>query len=327
MNTKNNSLRDKLRSYPQSLTLATMSTLPLNISAPVWQALQNKQPVLALESTVITHGLPYPRNFETLTTLEDVAKKQGVVPATICVLDGECLIGLQQNDIERLKHKMLNHAEIQKLSWRDLPMAIARKASGGTTVSATMALAQMAGIKVFATGGIGGVHRRWQDTLDISLDIKALAEIPVIVICAGCKAILDIGATLEALETAGVSVYGWQSREFPSFYSRSSGYTIPEIQNTKEIAEAFRLSRLCSGLGSGMLIANPIPEADEIPYAEIEPYIKQALQDAKGISGKAVTPFLLDYLARSTGGRSVQANLALLKNNVRLGALIAGETT
>ncbi|MDI3503764.1 MAG: pseudouridylate synthase [Candidatus Cloacimonadota bacterium] len=301
------------------------SNFPLKVSPAVAQALAAHKPVLALESTVITHGLPYPQNFAILTALEAIADQHHVVPATICVLDGECLIGMQSSDIENLKSKILQGEELQKLAWRDLPLAIVRKASGGTTVSATMALAHKAGIKVFATGGIGGVHRAWQKTLDISLDIKSLAEIPLIVVCAGCKAILDIGATLEALETANVPVYGWQCQDFPSFYSRNSGYKIPEISKLSEIAEVYRLMSENAEQAPALLIANPIPEADEILYSDIEPHIRQALKDAQALSGKAVTPYLLDKLAQSTAGKSVTANLALLKNNVRLGALIAGE--
>lgn len=302
-----------------------ISNSSLKISPAVAQALAAGKAVLALESTVITHGLPYPQNFEILTELEAIAAQYDVVAATICVLDGECLIGMQASDIQNLKNKILEGEELQKLAWRDLPLAIVRKASGGTTVSATMALAYKAGIKVFATGGIGGVHRAWPDTLDISLDIKALAEIPLIVVCAGCKAILDIGATLEALESANVPIYGWQCKDFPSFYSRVSGHSIPDIRSISEIDGVYRLMLERPAPAPALLIANPIPEADEILYSEIEPHIKQALQDAQTLSGKAVTPYLLDKLAQSTAGKSVAANLALLKNNVRLGALIAGE--
>ena len=212
-------------------------------------------------------------------------------------------------------------------SLRDLGQALFEGQSGGTTVSATMALAAKAGIKVFVTGGIGGVHRGWQESLDISLDIKALSMFPVIVVCAGCKAILDIGATLEALETEGVPVYAWQTDEFPSFYSRKSGHKVSAINSARDIAEAFKLMLALRRVQSGMLIANPIPAESEIPSQEIEPYIKQAIKDAKNISGKALTPYLLDHLAKSTEGRSVTANLALLQNNLKLGVLIAKEMT
>lgn len=290
-------------------------------------ALDSGKPVLALESTVITHGLPYPQNFDYLIDIEAQAEKQGVIPATICVLNGQGMIGLEKQDIEILKRKMRGKEELVKLSLRDLGQALFEGQSGGTTVSATMALAAKAGIKVFVTGGIGGVHRGWQESLDISLDIKALSMFPVIVVCAGCKAILDIGATLEALETEGVPVYAWQTDEFPSFYSRKSGHKVSAINSARDIAEAFKLMLALRRVQSGMLIANPIPAESEIPSQEIEPYIKQAIKDAKNISGKALTPYLLDHLAKSTEGRSVTANLALLQNNLKLGVLIAKEMT
>lgn len=290
-------------------------------------ALDSAKPVLALESTVITHGLPYPQNIEYLFDIEALAEQQGVIPATICVLNGECLIGLEPQDIEILKGKMQKEEELYKLTLRDLGLALAQEQSGGTTVSATMALADMAGIRVFVTGGIGGVHRGWQDSRDISLDIKALSQIPVIVICAGCKAILDIGTTLEALETEGVPVYAWQTDDFPSFYSRESGHKAARIDSAQDIVQAFQMMCSLKSAHSGMLIACPIPAEAEIPFGQIEPYILQALKDAKNLSGKAITPYLLDHLAKSTEGRSVRANLALLKNNLRLGALIAKEMT
>ena len=290
-------------------------------------ALDSAKPVLALESTVITHGLPYPQNIEYLFDIEALAEQQGVIPATICVLNGECLIGLEPQDIEILKGKMQKEEELYKLTLRDLGLALAQEQSGGTTVSATMALADMAGIRVFVTGGIGGVHRGWQDSRDISLDIKALSQIPVIVICAGCKAILDIGTTLEALETEGVPVYAWQTDDFPSFYSRESGHKAARIDSAQDIVQAFQMMCSLKSAHSGMLIACPIPAEAEIPFGQIEPYILQALKDAKNLSGKAITPYLLDHLAKSTEGRSVRANLALLKNNLRVGALIAKEMT
>jgi len=293
----------------------------------VQKAIDSGKAVLALESTVITHGLPYPQNIEYLNDIEALAEEQGVIPATICVLNGECCIGLEPQDIEILKGKMQKGDELHKLTLRDLGLALAQKQSGGTTVSATMALAEMAGIKVFVTGGIGGVHRGWQESRDISLDIKALAQIPVIVVCAGCKAILDIGATLEALETEGVPVYAWQTDEFPSFYSRKSGHIVSQIDSAKAIVQAFKIMQDFDKVHSGMLIACPIPTQAEIPFEEIEPYIQQAIKAASNISGKALTPYLLDHLAKSTEGRSVKANLALLENNLKLGALIAKEMT
>lgn len=304
-----------------------MIPFPLIISPKVRQAIDSGKPVLALESTVITHGLPYPQNLEYLSDMEAEAERQGVIPATICVLNGQCLIGLQQQDIEILRGKLLRGKELLKLSLRDLGLALAEQQSGGTTVSATIALAHQAGIRVFVTGGIGGVHRGWQDSRDVSLDIKALSQFPVIVVCAGCKAILDIGATLEALETEGVPVYGWQTSEFPSFYSRESGHRVAQMNSAQSVVQAFNLILGLDRVHSSMLIANPIPAEDEIPFEEIEPFIQQAIIDAKNLSGKALTPYLLDHLAKSTGGRSVKANLALLQNNLRLGVLIAKEMT
>nr|MDK2850547.1 pseudouridylate synthase [Candidatus Cloacimonadota bacterium] len=278
---------------------------------------------MAMESTVITHGLPYPQNFEILSELEDLAEENGAIPATICILDGVIRIGLDSNERNILRNKIVEHAPIHKIALRDIPLSLAKRESGGTTVSATMALAHRVGIKVFATGGIGGVHRRWQESLDISLDIKALSEISMIVVSAGCKAILDIAATLELLETSGVSVYGWQCDEFPAFYSRTSGCKITRVDGLQTIADTFRISREFSQ--GALLIANPIPGDFEIPAFEIEPYIQSGLQAATAIHGKDLTPFLLNYLAEATEGRSVKANLALLRNNVILGAKLAKE--
>jgi pseudouridine-5'-phosphate glycosidase len=304
-----------------------MNSLPLIISPLVKRALEQGSAVLALESTVITHGLPYPDNLEALAMLEESAREHGATPATICLLDGVFHIGLDGSALELLTHKLLAGEPLQKLAYRDLAMAVAQKSSGGTTVSATMYLAYLAGIKVFSTGGIGGVHRNWQSSLDISLDIKALATIPTLVVCAGCKAILDIPATMEVLESAGVPVYGWQTDEFPSFYSRRSGISISKLDSLSAIAEAFRIHRSLSLISGGMLIANPIPQEFEIPTEIIEPFIQRAIEDAKGISGKELTPFLLANIAEITKSKSVEANLALLKNNVILGAKIAGEMT
>jgi pseudouridine-5'-phosphate glycosidase len=297
--------------------------LPLKVSSKVQSALSESRAILAMESTVITHGLPYPQSFAVLSETEDLAELHGATPATICILDGVIHIGLDHQDREILMRKIEGAEIIYKVSQRDIPMILAERASGGTTVSATMALAHHAGINVFATGGIGGVHRLWQDYLDISLDIKALSEIPMIVVSAGCKAILDIPATLEHLESSGVTVYGWQSDDFPAFYSRNSGCKISAVNSLRSIAEAFRMSQeLSSG---AFLIANPIPEEDEIPASKIEPYIQSGMQAAAGIRGKDLTPFLLSYLAEATKGRTVDANLALLRNNVMLGAKIAKE--
>lgn len=299
-----------------------MSILPIVFSEEVRSALNEGRAILALESTVISHGLPYPLSIEVLSELEAIARANGVVPATICLLDGKCVVGMQESDKTRFVAKMQNEG-LSKITLRDIPMAISQKKSGGTTVSATMLLAHKAGIKVFATGGIGGVHRNWQDTADISMDIKALEDIPVIVVCAGAKAILDISASLETLESKAIPVYGWQTDEFPSFYSRESGLKIERIDELDALAQSFILQTAVTELRRGMLLANPIPKESEIPFKRIQLLIDDALKSAKGISGKELTPFLLDALAHISDGESVQANIALLRNNVHLGSLLA----
>jgi len=299
----------------------------LTLSFSVQQAIAEKKPILAMESTVLTHGLPFPKNLEILQTLEDICRKLAVEPATIIILDGKIHIGITQAEKEILQHKMESGEDIQKFGMRDIPYATAYKKSGGTTVSATMLLAYKAGIKVFATGGIGGVHRFWNETLDISSDLKALAEIPVIVVSAGCKAILDLPATLEVLESYGVPVLGWKTDEFPAFYSRTCGKKIDRIENAKDIAVIYNAMLKLYPYPTGILVANPVPEKDEIPYSKMDKYITAAIAaaKAKNISGKELTPFLLADLAEKTKGQSVQSNLALLKNNIIIGAQIAKE--
>ena len=306
-----------------------IASLPIQYSTPVKEALENNLPLVALESTVITHGLPYPQNIDLMKSMEQEIVTRNAIPATIILLDGTIHIGIGEHEIDFLKEMFEQHSAFTKLSMRDLPLAIAQKLSGGTTVSATMYLAHLAGIKVFATGGIGGVHRDWNLNLDISTDLIALSKIPVIVVSAGCKAILDINNTMEQLESLSVPVYGWQTSDFPAFYSRSSGNTIPRIDLIAEIAECYKahfaLSQATNTEAAGFLIANPIDPQDEIPAAEIEPCIVEGINAAKaqGIHGKNLTPFLLSYLAESTAGRSVTANLSLLRNNARLAADIA----
>ena len=299
----------------------------LTLSFSVQQAIAEKKPILAMESTVLTHGLPFPKNLEILQTLEDICRKLAVEPATIIILDGKIHIGITQAEKEILQHKMESGEDIQKFGMRDIPYATAYKKSGGTTVSATMLLAYKAGIKVFATGGIGGVHRFWNETLDISSDLKALAEIPVIVVSAGCKAILEIPATLEVLESYGVPVLGWKTDEFPAFYSRTCGKKIDRIENAKDIAVIYNAMLKLYPYPTGILVANPVPEKDEIPYSKMDKYITAAIAaaKAKNISGKELTPFLLADLAEKTKGQSVQSNLALLKNNIIICAQIAKE--
>ena len=299
----------------------------LTLSFSVQQAIAEKKPILAMESTVLTHGLPFPKNLEILQTLEDICRKLAVEPATIIILDGKIHIGITQAEKEILQHKMESGEDIQKFGMRDIPYATAYKKSGGTTVSATMLIAYKAGIKVFATGGIGGVHRFWNETLDISSDLKALAEIPIIVVSAGCKAILDIPATLEFLESYCVPVLGWKTDEFPAFYSRTCGKKIDRIENAKDIATIYNAMLKLYPYPTGILVANPVPEKDEIPYSKMDKYITAAIAaaKAKNISGKELTPFLLADLAEKTKGQSVQSNLALLKNNIIIGAQIAKE--
>ena len=306
-----------------------MQQNPLIFSPNVRNALDSRKAILALESTVITHGLPYPQNFEALARLEAVATDAGVVPATIAVIDGAFKVGLSGDDVEYLRDVFTSgkRSSIQKISIRELALASVTGATGGTTVSATMCIANMAGIKVFATGGIGGVHRGWQHSADISSDLSALSRIPVIVICAGCKAILDVPATIECLESLAVPVLGWNCDDFPTFYSRTSGIRITSVQDAGKIAAMYRLMRESSIPDTGLLLVNPIPREHEIPNDEIEPFIKQAIQQAaaRNIGSKELTPYLLDNLAQSTKGRSIEANLALLENNVRTAAIIAKE--
>ena len=295
----------------------------INIAPSVRNALKDKKPEVALESTVLTHGLPYPENFSIFQTLENLLISQKVTPATIIVLDGIAYIGLEENMQMKLKQMLKNKENFSKLGMRDLPLAIAKEISGGTTVSATMLLAHLAGIKVFATGGIGGVHRNWESSLDISSDLIALSRIPVIVISAGCKAILDIPATLEVLETLAIPILGWKTNSFPLFYTSKSVYPIEKIDNL-DIFVSFWKNHLALK-GKGILIANPIPEEYSLPLDKLDSIINESIEQAqiKGIKGKELTPFLLDFLAQATKGESIKANLALLKNNVQLAAELA----
>jgi len=307
--------------------MKTQEQLPLQISERVEKALRYGRAVLALESTVLTHGLPTPRNFEVLELLEQTARNNGAEPATIIVLDGKLQIGMDDADKDKLQAKLLNKDPVHKLGRRDLPVALAQGISGGTTVSATMLLAHLAGIKVFATGGIGGVHRGWNNTLDISNDLPTLAQIPVIVVSAGSKAILDIPATLEYLETNGVPVLGWRTNDFPAFYSSNSGYVIDRVDSPDQVARIYHNLLSLDPVPKGILIANPVPIKDQIASKEIEKHIERAIQEANRleIGGKQLTPFLLSYLADSTSGRSIDTNLALLINNVIIGSQIARE--
>ncbi|MEM7528346.1 MAG: pseudouridine-5'-phosphate glycosidase [Pseudomonadota bacterium] len=297
------------------------ATVPLRLSKPVSEALSNGDPVVALESTIITHGLPSPRNLETARAVEAVVREHGAVPATIAVIEGAIQIGLDDASLADLAVA----AGVRKLSRADLAAAIIDGATGSTTVAATMIAARLAGIETFATGGIGGVHRGAEHSFDVSADLYELAETPVTVVAAGAKAILDLPKTLELLETLGVPVIGYRTDMFPAFWSRSSGLAVPIRMETAEaIALSHRL-RLSMGLGGGQLIANPIPQPAEISAAELTPHIERAISMAEqqGVTGKEVTPFLLERVLELTDGRSLEANLALIKNNAALAAEIA----
>ena len=293
------------------------------LTPEISRALLTGAPIVALESTVITHGLPRPQNLELARNMEKQIREHGATPATIALLDGKIRIGLTDEELVQLSE---SDATL-KVSHRDFATAIVKKANGGTTVAGTMYAANMTGIKVFATGGIGGVHK--ESSFDISTDLKSLAEIPTVVVCAGAKAILDLPATLEYLETMGVPVVGYQTDEFPAFYSRESGLNISvRLDSPKEIAE-FAKAHWNLGMKTGILVTNPIPEAESIPKSEMEPIIAKASVEAmeKEIHGQALTPFLLGRIAELTQGKSLKANLALLLNNARLAAEIAKEMT
>lgn len=295
--------------------------MALEIAAEVQDALNENRPVVALESTIIAHGMPHPQNLETAQALERIIRDHGAVPATIAVIAGDYKVGLSEAELFILA----TEKDVMKLSVRDLPLAAAKRLHGATTVAATMRLAARAGIRVFATGGIGGVHRGAETSFDISADLTELAETPVAVVSAGAKSILDIGRTLEMLETLSVPVIACKSDAFPAFYSRESGFPAPmRLDTPLEIAQFLQARWELSPKG-GVSIANPIPAADEIPAAKIETTIRAALDEAKqqGIAGKETTPFLLQRVNAATGGASLKANIALAKNNARLAAEIA----
>ena len=291
-------------------------------SAEVREALAAGRAVVALESTIISHGMPYPQNVATALQVEGEVRAHGAVPATMAVVDGRLKAGLSRAEIESLGRA---GPSVSKLSRRDLPLAVAAGQTGATTVAATMIIAALAGIRVFATGGIGGVHRGAGESFDISADLLELVRTPVAVVCAGVKSILDIRLTLEVLETHGVPVVGYGCAEFPAFYSRSSGLPLDVRCDTVEEIAAMIRAREQLGFRTGMLITNPIPAADELPAEIAEAAIQQALQeaDAQGIRGKETTPFLLARVSELTGDRSRAANIALLKNNARVAAQIA----
>jgi pseudouridine-5'-phosphate glycosidase len=294
----------------------------LSVRPEVAAALGDRRPVVALESTIISHGMPWPRNAETARAVEAAVREGGAVPATVAVLDGRIRIGLDDEDLERLGR---GGRAALKLSRRDLGAALATGADGATTVAATMICARLAGISVFATGGIGGVHRGAEATMDVSADLDELARTPVAVVCAGAKAILDLPRTMEYLETRGVPVLGWRTDELPAFYARGSGLPVTRrCEGAEEVARILDLHwRL--GLETGAVVANPIPEAAALAPAEIDAAIEAALAEAAsgGVKGKEVTPFLLARVEEITGGRSLDANVALVVENARVAAAVA----
>ncbi len=294
----------------------------LKYSRQVREALLNGAPVVALESTIISHGMPYPKNVSTALECERIARENGAVPATIAIIEGVPCIGLEADELELLAN---GKTPIAKASRRDIPVLMARKGNGATTVAATMILASLAGIRVFATGGIGGVHRGAQTTMDISADLEELGKTPVTVVCAGAKAILDLHLTMEYLETHGVPVIGFGTDELPAFYTRKSGIAVDyRIDTPEEIASVIRMQSQL-GYNGGMLVTNPIPEKYSMEPSLINGAIDKACAEAeaKGIHGKAVTPYLLARIVELTGGDSLEANIALVHNNVMLASRIA----
>ena len=294
----------------------------LDINPEVAEALAAGKPVVALESTIISHGMPYPQNVETALNVEAIIREHGAVPATIAVIGGRLKAGLSKDEIEYFGKKGLN---IAKASRRDLAVLCARGEDGATTVTTTMIIAHMAGIKIFATGGIGGVHRGAETTMDISADLEELGQTPVMVVCAGAKSILDLGLTLEYLETKGVPVIGYGTEELPAFYTRQSGFKVDyRIDTTEELAKAFKTQNDL-GFKGGMLVTNPIPEEYAMPLDTINAAIDQAIGEceAKSIHGKETTPFLLARVAELTGGNSLASNIQLVYNNAKIAAQTA----
>ncbi|SKA98246.1 pseudouridine-5'-phosphate glycosidase [Caloramator quimbayensis] len=294
----------------------------LVISDEVKEAIDKKKPVVALESTIISHGMPYPQNVETALSVEKIVRENGAVPATIAIIGGKLKAGLSRDEIEYLGKK---GREIIKVSRRDIPYIVSKGLDGATTVASTMIIAALSGIKVFATGGIGGVHRGAQETFDISADLQELANTNVAVVCAGAKSILDLGLTLEYLETLGVPVVGYKTDELPAFYTRKSGFKVDyRLDTPKEIADMLKVKWELN-LKGGVIIANPIPKEYEMDYEIINKAIEDAIAEAKekGIKGKETTPFLLAKVKEITGGKSLESNIQLVFNNAKLSAQIA----
>ena len=297
------------------------SDIDMDISTEVQQAIKTGLPIVALESTIISHGMPFPQNLKTALTVEKIIREESAVPATIAILNGRIKIGLSQHELEQFAKQTSQ----RKVSRRDLPLVISQKQSGGTTVAATMICAKLAGIAVFVTGGIGGVHRESENTMDISADLMELAQTNVAVVCAGIKSILDIPRTLEYLETQGVPVIGYKTEEFPAFYTPSSGSLVhSRLDTPEEIAHCMKI-KWKLGLDGGIVIGNPVQEQDAMDASIIQQAISEALRDAaqKQIEGKNVTPFLLERINRLTMGESLKSNISLVCNNAHLGAKIA----
>ena len=296
--------------------------MKVKLSPAVKSALAKGKPVVALESTIIAHGMPFPQNFEMAQKVEGIIRDGGAVPATIAIIKGELRAGLSETELELFAKE---GPSIIKVSTRDMPYVVAQKLNGATTVASTMRIADMAGIRVFATGGMGGVHRGAETSFDISADLTEFAQSNVAVVTAGAKAILDLALTLETLETLGVPVVGFGTDEFPAFYSRLSGFKVPMRCNTAKEVSALMKVKWKMNLKGGIVVANPIPAEAEIPAGEIEPVIQRALEKAKelGIKGKDTTPFLLKAIAEATEGKSLKANIALVENNAGLAAEIA----
>lgn len=294
----------------------------LEISDEIKKALKDGQAVVALESTIISHGMPYPQNVETALNVENIVRAEGVLPATIAIIGGKIVVGADSAQIEYLGKKGL---QIPKVSRRDVPVIVAGGMDGATTVATTMMAAGMSGVQVFATGGIGGVHRGAETTMDISADLEELAKTDVLVVCAGAKSILDLGLTLEYLETKGVPVLGYKTNTFPAFYARESEFTLPHrIESAHEAARIFQTKRKLR-LRGGVVVANPIPKEHSLDYHKIEGVITEAVAEAetKGITGKEMTPFLLSKVSAITAGASLQANIELVYNNAKVAAQIA----
>lgn len=294
----------------------------LDIAPEVQTALESGLPVVALESTIICHGMPYPQNVETALRVQQTVREHGAVPATIAILQGRLKVGLSQEEIDYLGKEGLG---VTKASRRDIPLVVARRVDGATTVAATMNIAAMAGIHIFATGGIGGVHRGAEDSLDISADLEELAVTPVAVVCAGIKSVLDIGRTLEYLETQGVPVVGYQTDTLPAFYTRDSGFAVDHRIDSPSEAAAIVKAKLELQLAGGLVIANPVPESDALDANKIDIAIDAAIAELRSreITGKEETPFLLAKIAEITDGRSLETNIALVLNNARLASEIA----